>query len=52
MQDAGVLPPLGGVEHAEEIINAMDLQRMEKVNASLGKFLKDLQNKFKEWSSK
>ena len=25
MQNAGVLPPLGGVEYAEEIINAMDL---------------------------
>jgi hypothetical protein len=52
MQNAGVLPPLGGVEYAEEIINAMDLQRMENVNASFGKFLKDLQNKFKEWSNK
>ena len=52
MQNAGVVPPLGGVEYAEEIINAMDLQRMERVNASFGKFLKDLQNKFKEWSNK
>ena len=52
MQNAGVLPPLGGVEYAEEIINAMDLQRMENVNASFGKFLKDLQNKFREWSNK
>jgi len=52
MQNAGVLPPLGGVEYAEEIINAMDLQRMETVNASFGKFLKDLQNKFREWSNK
>jgi len=51
MQSAGVVPPLGGIEYAEDIVNAMDLQRMENANASFGKFLKDLQNKFKEWSS-
>lgn len=50
MQRAGVIPPLGGVEYAEDIVNAMDLQRMESINASFGKFLKDLKDKFKEWS--
>ncbi len=50
MRNAGVIPPLGGVEYAEDIVNAMDLQRMEKANASFGKFLKDLQNKFREWN--
>jgi len=52
MQSAGVVPPLGGIEYAEDIVNAMDLQRMENANASFSKFLKDLQSKFKEWSSK
>ena len=52
MRNAGVIPPLGGVEYTEDIVNAMDLQRMERANASFGKFLKDLQGKFKEWSSK
>ena len=52
MQSAGVVPPLGGIEYAEDIVNAMDLQRMEDANASFGKFLKDLQSKFKEWSSR
>ncbi|MDI7259150.1 MAG: DUF4276 family protein [Thermodesulfobacteriota bacterium] len=52
MRNAGVIPPLGGVEYTEDIVNAMDLQRMERANASFGKFLKDLQSKFKEWSSK
>ena len=51
MQNAGVIPPLGGVEYTEDIVNAMDLQRMERANASFGKFLKDLQSKFKEWAS-
>jgi len=52
MQNAGVVPPLGGIEYAEDIVNAMDLQRMEGANASFGKFLKDLQSRFKEWSSR
>lgn len=52
MQNAGVTPPLGGMEYAEDIVNAMNLQRIEQVDASFGKFLNDLQNKFKEWSNK
>ena len=52
MQNAGVTPPLGGMEYAEDIVNAMNLQRIEQADASFGKFLKDLLNKFKEWSNK
>ena len=52
MQNTGVVPPLGGIEYAEVIVNAMDLQRMEGANSSFGKFLKELQSRFKEWSSK
>ena len=52
MQNAGVVPPLGGMEYAEDIVNAMDLDRMENVNTSFGKFLKELQSRFKEWSDK
>jgi hypothetical protein len=50
VQAAGVIPPLGGMEYAEDIVNAMDLDKMEKADPSLGKFLKDLQNIFKYWS--
>lgn len=52
MQSAGVVPPLGGIEYAEDIVNAMDLQRMEGANASFGKFLKELRSRFKEWTSR
>lgn len=51
IQNAGVTPPLGGMEYAEDLVNTMNLQRMEQADASFGKFLKDLQNKFKEWSN-
>lgn len=52
IQNAGVTPPLGGMEYAEDIVNTMNLQRMEQADASFGKFLKNLHNKFKEWSNK
>lgn len=41
---------LRGDFDAEDIVNAMNLQRTEQMDSSFGKFLKDLQNKFKEWS--
>lgn len=52
IQNAGVTPPLGGMEYAEDIVNTMNLQRMEQADASFGKFLKDLHIKFKEWNNK
>ena len=50
VRDAGVTPLLGGIEHAEEIIQAMDLHRMEQADESLGKLLRDLNARFREWT--
>lgn len=51
IQQAGISPILGGMEHATDIVNAMDLTRMEQSDpSSLGKFIKELKNKFNEWS--
>ncbi len=47
---AGVHPAMGGIEFAEDIVNAMDFERMEQVDASLGQFLKSIRNKFEEWA--
>jgi hypothetical protein len=43
------IPILGGMEYAEELVNAMDLEYLEKTEESLGKLLKALRDKFKEW---
>jgi len=51
MQNAGIVPPLGGMEYAKDIVDAMNLQRMERANASFGKFLKELKQIFKEWNN-
>ncbi len=46
----GIVPPLGGIEYAEDIVNAMDMERMEGLNASFGRFFKELRSRFKQWS--
>lgn len=48
VRNAGVNPLLGGVEFTEDIVNAMNWQHIE--DKSFGRFFKELQNKFKEWS--
>lgn len=50
IKTTGIVPPLGGIEYAEDIVNAMDLEQMEQANASFGRFLKDLRNVFKRWA--
>lgn len=48
---AGLRPLIGGIEHAEAIIQEMDLQRMMKSGDSLGDFLEELRTVFGEWMS-
>jgi hypothetical protein len=40
--EAGVTPSLGGIEFAEDIVQAMDLGRAERADPSLRHFLSDL----------
>jgi hypothetical protein len=49
VREAGISPLLGGMEYAEDIVRAMDLQRMEQMEPSLGKVIRELNAKFKEW---
>ncbi|MCI0487314.1 MAG: DUF4276 family protein [Blastocatellia bacterium] len=50
IQQAGISPLVGGIEHAADIVKQMDLQRMERADDSLGKLLKDLRHKLNQWS--
>jgi len=43
------LPDLGGIEHAADIVNAMDLQRVEQIDKSIERLLKALQRQFRIW---
>lgn len=50
LQQAGSPPLLHAFERADEIVDKMDLRKIELVDESLGKFLKDLRSTFKQWS--
>ncbi|MDM8523530.1 DUF4276 family protein [Desulfococcaceae bacterium HSG8] len=49
MQNAGIVPPLGGLEYAQDIINAMNFKRAAKTDCSFKKLFDELVRKFKEW---
>ncbi len=49
MREAGVAPPLGGLEYAHDIVYAMDFGRIANVDCSFKKFYDDITLKFKEW---
>jgi hypothetical protein len=40
--DAGVIPTLGGIEFAEDLVQAMDLERAARADVSFKRFLDDL----------
>lgn len=45
----GVAPLLGGLEYAEDLVRAMDLERVERADPSLGRLLSGLREKFAGW---
>jgi hypothetical protein len=49
VRNTGVNPPLGGIEYTEDLVNALDLEYLERLGDSLSKLLKDLRYKFQEW---
>jgi hypothetical protein len=46
---AGVAPTLGGLEFADDIVGAMDLDRVAQADPSFGAFLADLRSLLKGW---
>jgi hypothetical protein len=46
---AGVEPLLGGLEFAEDILRAMNLNRAERADASFAHLLSDLRSAFQRW---
>ena len=47
--EAGETPLLGGLEYTEDLVSAMDLDRMLTADDSLGSLLQDLRQVFKRW---
>lgn len=46
---SGIVPSLGGIEFADDIVNAMDLSRVAGTDASLGRFVEEMRAVFKGW---
>lgn len=51
IRQAGINPPLGGIEYAEDLVNAMNLEYLERSESSLGKLLKSLRQQFQAWQT-
>lgn len=49
VREAGRTPRLGGLEFTELLVQAMDLQRVERADASLGRLLVALHERFSRW---
>lgn len=50
IRESGIESLLGGEEFAEDIVDHMDLERVEMQEASLGHFLRSLKSRFNSWS--
>ncbi len=50
---AGVTPLIGGLEHARDIVDSMDLVRATRTGGdkTMGRFLQELQRVFRDWST-
>ena len=46
---AGVVPTLGGIEFAEDIVQRMNLERAARIDRSLSKFVDGLASEFRRW---
>lgn len=51
IRNSGVFPSLGGIEYAEAIVSAMEIDRAAAADASLGRFVTEFRNVLKEWRS-
>lgn len=51
IRKSGVVPSLGGIEFADDIVKAMDLDSACGADVSLGRLVDDLRSIFKEWQA-
>ena len=45
----GITPGLGGIEFAEDIVQAMNIERAMRADRSLERFVNDLRAEFRQW---
>ena len=47
---AGIIPNLGGIEFADDLVREMDLERAAQADRSLKRFLDDLDSHLRQWA--
>ena len=47
--EATMISPIDGIEHVEDLVHAMHLQRLEQNDRSARRFLRALQRRFRMW---
>jgi hypothetical protein len=50
IRKAGTEPLVGGIEYTEDIVRKIDLQRMKDSGETIGRFITDLELKFRQWA--
>ena len=48
----GVVPRLGGIEFAEDIVRQMDIERVARTDPSFGRFVSELRRIFRQWGDR
>jgi len=51
IRDAGTAPSLGGIEFAEDIVQAMDIDRAAQADRSFQRFVADTRAEFRQWKT-
>jgi hypothetical protein len=51
IRKAGILPSLGGIEYAEDIVSEFDIDKAAAADTSLGHFVRDLRAVFMAWQT-
>ena len=49
IHDAGIVPTIGGIESAEDIVKEMDIERAMQADNSLRRFVEELRRAFRQW---
>lgn len=48
---AGIVPAIGGIEFAEDLVKQMDIERAMRSDDSLRRFVEGVRNSFRQWNS-
>ncbi len=51
IRDAGIMPILGGIEFAEDIVRRMNIERAMRSDNSLRRFISEIRQTFQQWQS-